>query len=72
MSMTVIEMQREFMARRLAHERMIRAGDRVRACGAARLAAKLYMSGVSPGVAAQRAAKQVAGQATVGPFGGYA
>lgn len=70
--MQTITTQREFMARRLAHERMLRAGERSQALGAARLAARLYAAGASVDAAARRAAQQIGGQATLDPFGGAA
>lgn len=61
---------REFLVRRLAHQRMIFAGRRAQACTAARLAAKLYKAGASVDSAARRAALQVSGGAQVDPYGG--
>lgn len=70
--MSTVTPPREFLTRRLAQERMIRAGDRARACGAARLAARLYRSGASVDAAARRAAQQIRGVVTLNPFGGAA
>jgi len=70
--MSTVTTPREFLARRLAQERMIRAGDRARACEAARLAARLYKAGASVDDAARRAAHQIGGAATPDPFGGAA
>lgn len=70
--MSAITTTREFLARRLAHERMLRSGDRAHACGAARLAARLYAGGASVDAAARRAAQQIGGAATLDPFGGAA
>lgn len=70
--MSTVTTSREFLTRRLAHERMIRAGQHAQACGAARLAARLYRSGASVDAAARRAAQQIGGAATLDPFGGAA
>jgi hypothetical protein len=70
--MSTITTPREFLARRLAHERLIRTGKRAQACSAARLAARLYAAGASVDAAARRAAQQIGGDATLDPFGGTA
>jgi hypothetical protein len=67
--MQTIVTPREFMVRRLAQERMFRAGERSQALGAARLAARLYAAGASVDAAARRAAQQIGGEATLHPFG---